>query len=181
MIWFVSDLHFGHEAIISFCNRPFMGKGDMQDALIWNWNNVVSDSDIVYVLGDFAFLNGQAVRGITHQLRGHKILILGNHDKFPKINSKDYLGFADVHKELDITIDGKTITLSHYPFVGDNTPEDRFKERRPVDFGQWLLHGHVHDTWKIKREQRMINCGVDVHNYTPISEDYIKDVINGKE
>lgn len=179
MIWLTADLHFGHQAIIGFCNRPFMSKGDMQDALIYNWNSVVSDSDIVYVLGDFAFLNGQAIRGITHQLKGHKILILGNHDKFPKINSKDYLGFADVHKELDIVIDDKTVTLSHYPYRGDNTPKDRYTDRRPVDFGQWLLHGHVHTTWKIKREQRMINVGTDVWGYTPINIDTIRSVIKG--
>lgn len=180
MNWFTADSHYGHEAIIGFCNRPFMSKGDMQDALIHNWNSSVSGSDVVYVLGDFAFLNGHATRSITRQLRGHKILILGNHDKYSKIPQKDYFGFADVHKELDIVLNNKTVTLSHYPFVGDNAPVDRYAERRPVDFGQWLLHGHVHNAWKIKREQRMINVGVDAWGFTPINEATILSVINGE-
>ena len=67
------------------------------------------------------------------------------------------------------------LLLSHFPYKGDHTEEDRFKDRRPANFGEWLLHGHVHDLWKVK--DKMINVGVDVNEYKPISLEQIIDVI----
>ena len=54
-IWFTSDLHFGHQNIIKFCNRPWETVEEMDKALIENWNSVVGENDIVFDLGDFAF------------------------------------------------------------------------------------------------------------------------------
>ena len=53
MIFFTSDTHFNHKAIISYCSRPFESVEEMNDRLIDNWNQVVKPSDTVYHLGDF--------------------------------------------------------------------------------------------------------------------------------
>ena len=38
---------------------------------------------------------------------------------------------------------------------------------RPADEGLVLLHGHVHGLWKTRG--RMVNIGVDVRDYAPIT------------
>lgn len=40
-IWFTSDLHLGHRAVINFQDRPFGTVEEMNEALIKNWNFLV--------------------------------------------------------------------------------------------------------------------------------------------
>ena len=58
--------------------------------------------------------------------------------------------------------------LCHFPYRGDSQEQDRFPDDRPIDKGEWLLHGHVHDRWS--QNGRMINVGVDANDFTPVSE-----------
>ena len=51
----------------------------MDEALIKNWNDVISPDDIVFHLGDFAFGGSQLWNDTLQRLNGHKILIIGNH------------------------------------------------------------------------------------------------------
>ena len=55
MIYFTADTHFDHANIIRFCNRPFATVGEMNEALIANWNRKVHGNDTVYILGDMFF------------------------------------------------------------------------------------------------------------------------------
>jgi calcineurin-like phosphoesterase family protein len=52
--FYIADLHFGHWNIVRYDNRPFESIEEMDNALIRNWNNVVSDEDTVYILGDIS-------------------------------------------------------------------------------------------------------------------------------
>ena len=47
MVYYISDLHFGHANIIKLCNRPFSDVNEMNEALIANWNNKVTNGDTV--------------------------------------------------------------------------------------------------------------------------------------
>lgn len=49
MIYFTSDLHFGHENVIRFDHRPFASAEEMDETLIERWNNKVSDTDSLNV------------------------------------------------------------------------------------------------------------------------------------
>ena len=51
-ILFTGDLHFGHENVLAFDNRPFATVDEMDAELIRRWNNKVGKGDWVYVLGD---------------------------------------------------------------------------------------------------------------------------------
>lgn len=76
--FFTSDTHFGHANIIRFCNRPFRNVEEMNEALIENWNLVVSEDDTVFHLGDFAFGGSNVWKSIIPRLNGHINLIIGN-------------------------------------------------------------------------------------------------------
>lgn len=61
MVYFISDLHLGHENIIKYCSRPFVNVNEMNEALIENWNKCVNRNDKIFVLGDFALSNREDI------------------------------------------------------------------------------------------------------------------------
>ena len=81
MRWWTSDHHFGHANIIRYCTRPFADVDEMNDAMVDRWNDVVADSDEVWIIGDLVM--GALTENLSHhvsRLRGRKILVPGNHD-----------------------------------------------------------------------------------------------------
>jgi calcineurin-like phosphoesterase family protein len=179
-IWFTSDTHFGHARIIELCNRPFSSVDEMNEAIIDNWNAVVNPGDIVFHMGDVAMGTIADSLPLVSRLNGRKRLIIGNHDRIFSENKDSmrerFLPIYLQHFERVSTSDFiGHISMSHFPFDGDSHEEDRFSDLRPVDDGQWLVHGHVHDEWKINGRQ--INVGVDVWDFTPVHLDQILEVI----
>lgn len=168
MKYFTSDTHFGHANVIKYCNRPFASADEMNAVMLKNWNDTVKPDDTIYHLGDFAFLNVLAQRDLLKQLNGYKILILGNHDRRP--NKMKEFGFNEVHPNLSMNVEDIPVRLCHYPYQSDTDMqyEQKFHTRRLVDEGGILIHGHVHDRWKVKG--RMVNVGVDVWNFKPVAE-----------
>lgn len=179
--FFTADLHLGHARIIEFCNRPFENTHRMNQALISNWNEVVSDNDEVWVLGDLAMGSIKHSLELVRKLNGRKHLVAGNHDRcwsgggekalkwYPKYAD---VGFKLILEEAHINVPGLgMVMMSHFPYAGDSHPQDRYREFRPTDNGEWLLHGHVHEKWK--RKGRQINVGVDVWDFRPVSVEQI--------
>lgn len=178
-VFFTSDTHFGHKNIIKYCNRPFSDVAEMNKALIDNWNEVVSEGDIVFHLGDFAFggfLLWESIRGC---LNGSIYLIQGNHDFKQNLQNKERLEkmFEKVVPQTQISIGGQTMILNHYPFLCYNGSYDN---------SVWNLHGHVHSGLKCngKDIERLIyrfpgqyDVGVDNNNYYPISYNKLKSII----
>jgi len=171
-ILFTADLHFGHRGVIEFCNRPWKDVERMDNGLISLWNATVKDSDHVYVLGDFSFHNAQETHKIAACLKGHKILVLGNHDKHSR-SQYIRMGFVDVVDKVTLTLLGKRLQLSHFPYWPEHPElepkhELRYPHLRPVK--SWgkeiLLCGHVHMLWKTLGRQ--INVGCDQWKYRPV-------------
>lgn len=160
-IYFIADTHFGHANIIKYEKRPFASVSEMDKMLIQNWNNVVSESDEIFVLGDFSFYNKEKTKEILQQLNGKKTLIMGNHDTQPL----DYYlecGFQDVNK-YPIILDGFWI-LSHEPlYINDCMPYAN-------------IYGHVHanKTYTNYTNQSFCACVERIH-YTPILFSKIKE------
>jgi calcineurin-like phosphoesterase family protein len=186
MRWFTSDLHLGHENIIRYCARPFSSVEEMDDALVTNWNERVAPDDEVWVLGDVARGPIEASLGHVARLSGHKVLVAGNHDRcwagHPRrhdewIDRYAAAGFDQIHQgTIETRLAGRTVLAGHFPYEGDSHDEDRFTRWRPVDDGAWLLHGHVHTSWKANGRQ--INVGVDVWGYAPVSETDLAAIID---
>ena len=175
MRYFTSDTHFGHGNIIKYCTRPFLSAGEMDVTIINNWNAIVKPEDTVYHLGDAFFTSPERAKHILSILNGHKILILGNHDRTGH-KMKEW-GFEEVYQSLQLTLsDGTIANLSHYPYKGTADPHFRlkFENKNLKDDGRLLICGHVHTSWKTRPGQyknHMVNVGQDQWNFTPISED----------
>jgi len=158
-LWCTADLHLGHANIIRYCHRPFADVATMDAAIVGAWNRLVGPDDEVWVLGDFALgtLAESLPRG--RLLHGTKHLVVGNHDRpFTGKMEDRYLeegGFTSVHHgTVELVLDpGHTVACSHFPSRGDSGETDRFLSDRPEDVGGWLLHGHVHDTWRQEGRQ----------------------------
>ena len=81
MVYFITDTHFHHSNIIKYCNRPFKDVNEMNETIINNWNNIVTNDDTVYHLGDFCLSSDDEIKNIFKRLNGNIILIRGNHDE----------------------------------------------------------------------------------------------------
>lgn len=57
MIFYISDIHFGHASVLKFDNRPFETVEENDRILMENWNARVTDKDDIYIIGDFAYRN----------------------------------------------------------------------------------------------------------------------------
>ena len=75
MIFYTSDLHFGHANVIGFDNRPFANIDEMDQYIISQWNERVSSDDTVYILGDVCYRNSKDASWYLRRLKGHKILV----------------------------------------------------------------------------------------------------------
>jgi len=172
--WFTSDTHFGHKNIIKYCNRPWTGAQQMDDALIANWNDRVADDDIVYHLGDFTLDDRRYAANVFRRLNG-QIRVLGYHWHHDRKWIPDGYGPTDLTSATGHAVEilppivvlrvpefGKgrhamPITLSHYPLA----------EWEAKFHGGWHLHGHSHGNHKAPG--KLLDAGVDVHGYAPIA------------
>ena len=68
----ISDTHFNHENIIRYCNRPFKNATEMNEIIIKNWNEIVTNNDIVIHLGDVGLGRSDQLEPIIKQLNGKK-------------------------------------------------------------------------------------------------------------
>lgn len=180
-VYFTSDTHFSHANIIRLCNRPFADVDEMDEAIMERWNATVTSADTVYHLGDVAL--GQLSQSLPKVglLRGHKILVVGNHDRpFPALKGRNRRDeyeavFDEIIGEHGTTVDLGDISfrVSHFPYAGDSHGADRYLEFRPRDEGLALICGHVHNKWRT--EMRQFNVGVDVNDFRPVHEDAIVD------
>jgi calcineurin-like phosphoesterase family protein len=187
--FFTADLHFGHLNIIEYAHRPFRDVDHMNAELVRRWNAVVTPGDTVWVLGDFAMGRIADTLPIVASLNGCKILLAGNHDRCSPLNNAKWLEWTDrylsegfsrvIQGDLELArLLNMPVTVSHFPYVGDHGDEDRYVAARPRDRGNWLLHGHVHNEWKVRG--RMVNVGVDVWDYAPVSTETLNELIRGR-
>lgn len=153
--FFIADLHFGHEDILAFDNRPFRDVEAHDAELIRRWNSVVGIDDDVWILGDISWHNAAKTIEIFKQLNGVKHLCKGNHDG-ELLRSRDiqnlFIEICD-YKELQLD-DGKGIVLCHYPIPC---------YRDHVD-GWCHLYGHVHTGFEWNMMQRNQHEMLELYN-----------------
>lgn len=167
--FFTSDHHFGHKNILTLGKgRPFLSMEEMETELIDRWNSVVSDGDMVYYLGDFAFRSDiRVVDRTLSQLNGRKYLIAGNHDNDEIRKMKSW---ESVWEYKEIKVKKQKIVLFHYPM----------REWNGSWRGAWQLHGHCHGNLADDPYLKSIDIGIDCHDYTPISFEQVGEIMSKK-
>lgn len=162
MEWFTSDTHFGHENIIKLHSRPFKTVEEMDEKMLANINRVVKKTDTLYHLGDFAFAPVEKAMKYRERINCDNVfLIYGNHD-YKNRGFKEFrkaFGKAHCHDILEIRRDGRLVVMCHYPFLYPHH----------WDKGAWTLHGHMHGEGEPHPFLPVMDVGVDIWNYTPIS------------
>jgi calcineurin-like phosphoesterase family protein len=159
-VWFTADTHFSEKRTLELSKRPFKSVEEMDWTMVKNWNERVTNNDIVYHLGDFG--NPEMIK----HLNGKKIYLLpGNYDT-PDIVDRlltdkkaNVIGILSNHKY--VFSGNEYVVLIHKPEDGNAgayVPE--------YDSDVFYLFGHVHKLQMVK--QNGLNVGVDCHNFCPI-------------
>ena len=168
-IFFTADTHFGHENIINYCDRPFDSLAQMNSEMIGRWNVIVKPNDEIYHLGDFAFVNKVDVHKLLETLNGRKHLCIGSHDKGIRQYSKH---FEKIAESFEIRIGKQYIFMSHY--LHKTWPKSHYNS--------WHLFGHSHGGMNsyAEKEGKLLDVGVDSHDFYPWKFWEIRDIMNNR-
>ena len=192
MEWIISDTHFGHKNIITYCSRPYQSVRQQDDDLERRWTNRVKPDDIIYHLGDVGYIKGyqtdniitdDSVAARIRRLPGRKILILGNHDKSPGVMRS--VGFDVVCQSMVVKVPNMNscyVLLNHRPLQSTPLLPDPVAVPNGISY---VLHGHIHNSTEETRREHInkgelvhipshnINCSVEVINYEPVGLEWM--------
>lgn len=163
---FWSDIHLNHQLVAD--ERGFDSVKDHDDYIMQTLADSVGKDDDLYLLGDL-WIRGSIQDHLANlgKLPGRKILVFGNHCPGHPMHRRhishaklyaDVFDFAGTQSM--VRFGDQYVQLNHFPYTGDHPDRpDRHTIWRPNDQGGWLIHGHIHDQWKVNQKQ--INVGVD--------------------
>lgn len=183
-IWFSSDTHLCHAMVAKL--RGFASSDEHDEEVIDRWNKLVHPDDMVWHLGDVGLGNETRVLEQAGRLNGVKHLIAGNHDpcwpghRDARKHQRRWLEvFQSVQAFAKTRVDGRTALLSHFPYDGDHTAEDRHVQFRLRDEGEWLIHGHTHQPDTVDGP-RSVHAGLDAWGLSPVREGEIAALIRAQ-
>lgn len=175
MIYFTSDLHLGHNREFVFKSRGFDNIQNHDAAIIQRWNDIITNEDVIYILGDLMLNDNENGIKCLKQLKGHKYFVRGNHDTDTRIDlymDEQGANIAFLGDAATLKYKGYHFYLSHYPTLCSNFDDDKFLKQRTIN-----LCGHSHTTnafsdWE-RYNSAIYHCELDAHNCYPISLDSI--------
>ena len=161
-LFVTADHHFGHKKIIELQNRPFESIEQMNELLIFYWNEVVRPQDTVIHLGDLCMGGRATAEEIIPRLNGKILLVRGNHD----YNANFYRSFGDKVSILphayQLGIGGflpwNGVVFSHKPIPLVQVPSTMIN-----------IHGHTHTrpNFETVPYNNRIDVGVDGWDFRP--------------
>ena len=164
MVYFSSDFHFGHKAIIKY--RTNFSSIEEHDNHILERMSKLTKRDDLFILGDFLFDCDKFewyLKEISKMPLKIK-LVLGNHDSLK-------LYTQDIAKNIELQLplfSYKSMWISHCPIHPDEM------RNRVAN-----IHGHLHNA--VLDDDRYFDVGLDKNNYEFVSLDFIKTKINYNE
>jgi calcineurin-like phosphoesterase family protein len=170
-VWDTSDHHFGHKLVAG--HRGFEDTREHDETIVYRHNKLVRPQDVVWFHGDLTLGDLDYAFGLVRRMNGRKQFIWGNHDA-------GWPGHKDAHRQVRRYLEvfesvqfaatrkfgRRKVMMTHMPYSGDHTADERYPEWRLPDTGMPLIHGHVHDKWLINGHQ--INVGLDVWDLQPV-------------
>jgi calcineurin-like phosphoesterase family protein len=198
-IFYTSDLHLGHVR----CATEFRGFSSVDEhnkIIVERWNDTVTNTDVVYIVGDLCMGKLDESLPLAKSLRGVKYLIPGNHDRMhpayhhkgddEERRAKRWAWGQRYWHEAGVVLmplqcmfwhRPQPFMVCHFPYSDDHEEyanEPRYPEYRPVDDGvQRLVHGHIHDMRRETIDKRQVNVGIDMWDFAPIEHDHLMEVM----
>lgn len=187
-VWFTSDPHWGHDFVAK--DRGFDSAEEHDAWLADVYRTHFTDTDTIWWLGDLTVRLPvwDAVDRCTDTAENAKHhLVFGNHDKGHPMHRHayksfdDYVGFDSIQPFARRRgRNGRDILLSHFPYAGDHTEDERYPQWRLPDLGLPLIHGHTHSDQKVTFTENgtvQVHVGIDAWK-RPVSLDEVLDLIN---
>lgn len=128
-VYLCSDPHFGHEHCAR--KRGFDSVDDHDQFIVNRWNEVIHKKDTVVIGGDIA-MNKKHYHKLD-QLKGRKIIVLGNHDERQDVRS--LLEHVDQVASVMRFTRSEKVYFTHIPV----------HPREFVKRMQFNIHGHLHE------------------------------------
>jgi calcineurin-like phosphoesterase family protein len=157
-VYVISDMHFFHEKIIEYADRPFKDIAEHNKIICKNWNETIGDGDTVFVLGDVGFGSNSRLKKLIGTLNGRKILIRGNHDR-----SHDTMLDIGFYKSVPNLMWKNYYMIHNCSRVGN----ELYKKSMKI-----ILSGHSHSTLKYNltnNGRKVVNVCVDAWQFKPVS------------
>jgi calcineurin-like phosphoesterase family protein len=164
-LFFIADLHLGHENIIRYCSRPFLDTREMDHVLIKNWNYTIAPKTRIYSLGDLRYgPDADTLAEYRKRLRGEIVFIRGNHDD-PETGAVP---------SVELVHGGRKFFLVHDPADA------------PRSYDGWVIHGHHHNNDLrqypfMNFAGRRVNVSAEVIGYKPVGFSEILQRIQERE
>ena len=163
MIYLTSDTHFFHKKIFGpggfeETRKDFKSVEEMNDTIVQNWNNKITQHDTVIHAGDVSLhARPKVLFDLLKQLNGNIEIVLGNHDSRSKqmkyllrnnysYNKSPKFVVHEVGKR--IKFNKKIYYITHYPLeLGSKRSQIR------------NFCGHIHNEYT--KDPNQLNIGVD--------------------
>lgn len=171
-IYFTSDFHFNHDREFIWRPRGFKSVEEMNETIIERYNEIVTNDDDVYILGDMMLGGAGALQDglkFIQQLNGKLHLVRGNHDTATRWDAFRYLSnVKEMRNSIYLDYNGYHFYLSHYPSITGNLYQDDLR-KMPLN-----LFGHTHQKNSFFEDMPfMFHVGVDSNNCYPIFIDTV--------
>ena len=175
MIYFTSDLHFGHNKNFIWASRGFSSIEEHDRIIIDNINKTVKEEDELYILGDIMLEdNNNGIKKLQQIHCKNIYIILGNHCTDARKNLYDSLPNIQV---LGYSYPFKYrkwhFMLSHYPMITSNYDDNSFYKT------VYNLCGHSHIKELFDEKTNSYHVELDAHQNYPVNiDDIIIDIKN---
>lgn len=176
MIWFTSDLHFGHDREFIWGARGYTSVDEMNDLQIEKWNLLINEDDDVYVLGDLSLGSHNNILEFIPKLKGKIHIVLGNHDTPTREEIyKNLDNVVEVAPAIRLKYKKYNFFLTHYPCLTGNL------EREALSQMTLNLYGHTHQKTNFYEDRPyMYHVGVDSHDGYPVNIETIISAMKNK-
>lgn len=174
-IWVTSDWHFNHNKPFIYQARGFDTIIDMNNFIIEKHNKLVSNDDVVYVLGDCLLGDNKTGIECLKQLNGYLHIIRGNHCSEERIKLYQWLpNVVEANNSLYLRYDGYKFYLTHYPTITTRADTGKPLKKCLVNL---CGHSHTKDPFEDWGIGMIYHCEVDAHDCAPVRiEDIIRDL-----
>lgn len=187
-VWLTSDPHWGHDLVAK--ERGFADAAEHDEWLTDVYRTHFRDVDSIWWLGDLTLRLPvqQAVAMCTDTApKAAHHLVFGNHDKGHPMHRSAYRAYDD-YADFDSVQpfarrrgrSKRDLLLSHFPYAGDHTEDERYPQWRLPDLGVPLVHGHTHSDEKVSFTENgtvQVHVGIDAWK-RPVMLDEVLDLIH---